>query len=428
MATVYAATHRNGKRVAVKMLHPKLSIDANIRSRFLREGYIANKVGHPGAVSVIDDDTAEDGSVYVVMDLLEGETLGGRAQRCGGKLEPGEVLSMADQLLDVLAAAHDRGIIHRDIKPENVFVTREGQVKVLDFGIARMKELSTNSTATKAGSTMGTPAYMPPEQARGRWEDVDPRSDLWAVGATMYTLLTGRLVHEAHTVNEQLLAAMTAKAPSISTVVQGLPPEMIELIDSSLAFDKQDRWTDARTMQNVLRVVYQALIGNPISTAPRLTVPEIAIANTLSSSPAMPGDRSASTGKAMVIGPTGVDGSRGRARRRPILLAVAAASLVVIIGVIITIKMTSGTAQGLASASSTSGTVEQRPSASAPTPAQPQSSAVSIDQPPTVVTPTPPAKPDAGPGKRTGLLPGAQPSVTTLPPKPVVPDMDKRTR
>jgi len=166
-----------------------------------------------------------------VMDLLEGETLDGRAQRCGGKLDPSEVLSMADQLLDVLAAAHDKGIIHRDPKPENVFVTREGQVKVLDFGIARVKELSTASTATRAGSTMGTPAYMPPEQARGRWDEVDARSDLWAVGATMFTLLTGKLVHEAATTNEQLLAAMTATAPSISSVLQGLPLQAIELIE-----------------------------------------------------------------------------------------------------------------------------------------------------------------------------------------------------
>jgi serine/threonine-protein kinase len=408
------------------MLHRELSIDASIKGRFLREGYVANKVGHAGAVSEIDDDTAEDGAVYLVMDLLEGETLDGRAQRGGGKLDPSEVLAMADQLLDVLAAAHDKGIVHRDIKPENVFITREGVIKVLDFGIARVKELSTASTATRAGSTMGTPAFMPPEQARGRWEEVDARSDLWAVGATMHTLLTSRLVHEAHTVNEQLLAAMTAKAPSISAIVLGLPPQAIELIDRSLAFDRKDRWPDARTMQNALRIAYQALIGNPIATAPKLTVPEIAMANTLAASPGMPAGRPPTTAKAMVSGQTGVDGSKGRSNRLPMLVAVAAASFIAAVGVVITIMMTSGVAQAPASTPSISVASEVRPELTAPPSAPPQPNVVSIEYFPTVTATVAPAKPDAGPGKKLGSTAPTQASATPIPPKPVEADMDKR--
>src|ERR1019366_956817 len=192
MASVYAATHRNGSRAAVKLLHPELMLHSEVRARFLREGYAANAVGHDGCVKVIDDDTAEDGALYLVTELLDGETLEDRRVRAGGKLSEDEVLSIADQLLDVLAAAHEKGGVHRDIKPENIFVTRAGQVKVLDFGIARLRELSTKSTATKTGTTMGTPVYMPPEQALGQWDHVDGRSDLWAVGATMFHLLTGR--------------------------------------------------------------------------------------------------------------------------------------------------------------------------------------------------------------------------------------------
>ena len=209
MAAVYAATHRNGSRVAMKILHPELSTHHEVRTRFLREGYAANAVGHEGAVRVTDDDVAEDGSAFLVMELLDGETLEDRRIRSGGQLGEDEVLSVADQLLDVLVAAHAKGVIHRDIKPDNIFLTRSGQVKVLDFGIARLREVTSKSTATVSGATMGTPAFMSPEQARGLWDEVDGRSDLWAVGATMFNLLTGRVVHDGRTTNEQLLHAMT---------------------------------------------------------------------------------------------------------------------------------------------------------------------------------------------------------------------------
>ncbi|HEX4515419.1 MAG TPA: serine/threonine-protein kinase, partial [Polyangiaceae bacterium] len=138
MAAVYRATHRNGHRVAVKILHPELSISEDVRARFLREGYVANKVDHAGAVRVIDDDVAEDGSVFLVMELLEGSTLEHRWQMAGRRLGVDEVVAWTVKLLDVLAAAHARGIVHRDIKPENLFVTERGELKVLDFGIARL--------------------------------------------------------------------------------------------------------------------------------------------------------------------------------------------------------------------------------------------------------------------------------------------------
>src|SRR5581483_9335323 len=110
------------------------------------------------------------------------------------------------QALEVLAAAHAKNVVHRDIKPENLFITRAGVLKVLDFGIARVHEARRErATSTRAGVVMGTPAFMAPEQARARWDEVDGRTDLWAVGATMFKLLTGRVVHLAETVNEQLL-------------------------------------------------------------------------------------------------------------------------------------------------------------------------------------------------------------------------------
>ena len=259
MAAVYAATHvNNGRRVAIKLLHPELSYNSEVRTRFLREGYVANKLEHPGSVAVLDDDVSEDGAAFLVMELLEGETLEDRRER-SGTLPVHEVLSLADRLLDVLAAAHDRGIVHRDIKPENVFLTREGTIKVLDFGIARMRELSSARLTLTSSGAIGTPAFMPPEQARGRWDDVGPQSDIWAVGATMFTLLAGRLVHHAETMNELMLAAMTKPAPPVASLVPGLSGAVAQLVDRALAYEINARWPSARAMQAALRAAYQSL-------------------------------------------------------------------------------------------------------------------------------------------------------------------------
>lgn len=273
MASVYAATHRNGKRVAVKMLHPEISLDAAMRQRFLREGYVANKVGHRGAVAVDDDDTTNDGAAFLVMELLEGETLDARMRRKGGKLSQAEVLSAMDQVLDTLAAAHEQGIVHRDLKPENIFMTKDGVMKILDFGIARIREMSGTSSATQTGSLMGTPAFMPPEQARGRWDDVDARSDLWAVGATMFTLLTGRLVHEAETPNEALVLAVTARARSLATIDPVVIPAVAALVDKALAYESEGRFQTAREMQAAGRAAYAAVEGS--ARMPQLSVPDV---------------------------------------------------------------------------------------------------------------------------------------------------------
>jgi serine/threonine-protein kinase len=121
-AAVYAATHRNGKRAAIKILHMELSSNEDVVKRFLREGYAANRLGHPGAVSVLDDDRADDGSVFLVMELLDGYPLD-RFTRQNQRMPLDQLVRMGDELLDVLAAAHAKGVIHRDIKPENVLIT-----------------------------------------------------------------------------------------------------------------------------------------------------------------------------------------------------------------------------------------------------------------------------------------------------------------
>ena len=261
MAAVYAATHRNGKRVALKMLHPELSSLDHMKQRFLDEGYAANRVGHLGAVSVLDDGVAEDGAVFLVMDLLEGETLDERLRRVD-TLEPMEAVRIADAVLDVLVAAHRQGVVHRDVKPDNIFMTSDGSIKLFDFGIARVSEPVRQYT-TRLGETMGTPAFMPPEQARGRWNEIDGRTDLWAVGATMFFALCGRPVHEAETINEQLLSAMTREAPSIGDIVPDLPAPLVAVIHRALAFEKTDRWADASAMQTALQAVRATMEASP---------------------------------------------------------------------------------------------------------------------------------------------------------------------
>jgi Protein kinase domain len=262
MAAVYAATHRNGKRVAVKMLHAEMSHDADVKRRFLQEGYAANTIQHEGAVSVLDDDVAPDGSAFIVMELLEGETVEQRWERKGQRLDVREVLAIVDQLLDVLAAAHAKSVVHRDVKPENLFLTRAGQLKVLDFGIAKVFEAQrSKGTATKVGVVMGTPAFMAPEQARARWDEVDGRTDLWAVGATMFTLLTGRHVHEGQSGNEQLILSATTPATTLAQVDATVPPAVVAIVDRALAFDRAARWADAASMRQAVGVALAALGG-----------------------------------------------------------------------------------------------------------------------------------------------------------------------
>jgi len=273
MSTVYEARHRNGKLVAVKILHPHLAAHPRSKKRFLREGFLANQVGHPGAVSVLDDDVDDDGTVFLVMELLHGETLAKRIE-LQGKLGLSEVLAMTEEILGVLVAAHEKGIVHRDLKPGNIFLTTTGEVKVLDFGIARLRQVAPrlpDSFSTQLGGLLGTPGFMAPEQARGAWDEVDGRTDLWALGALMFNVLTGRAVHRGSTPNELMIAAATQAAPPVGQCIP-LPVGVAEIIDRALRLDPDDRWPDASTMRGALARVWRDSdaidsIDNPVAAA-----------------------------------------------------------------------------------------------------------------------------------------------------------------
>jgi eukaryotic-like serine/threonine-protein kinase len=211
---------------------------------------------------VIDDDVTEDVLVYLVYERLEGRALDEELTHRGGSILPWEALGIADAVLDVLASAHAKGIVHRDVKPENVFLLAGGGIKVLDFGIAKARNTPAGAKATQVGAVFGTPGFMPPEQARGRTEQVDARTDVWAAGATLYVMVTGKKLHDAATTNESLLRAMVEAVPPVQTVLPSLPCEVASILDKALAFEPSARWQDAQSMQAALRQAWATLYAS----------------------------------------------------------------------------------------------------------------------------------------------------------------------
>ena len=256
MAAVYVANHKIGRRDAIKILHREVAQQPDMLARFEQEAHAVNRFHHPGAVEIRDIDVAEDGSPFLVMELLSGESLSERAQRLGG-LPLDEVHRHTDELHDVLAAAHARGIIHRDNKLDNLFVQTDGSLKVLDFGIARIRDGVPLMMRTRAGATLGTAPYMPPEQIKGM--DIDARADLFAVGATMFRLIAKRRIHEAKNETEMLLKMASQPAPPLLSVAPDVPLGVGLVVDRALRFDRDLRYPDALTMQADVRALRAGL-------------------------------------------------------------------------------------------------------------------------------------------------------------------------
>ncbi len=247
MATVFAATHRNRSRGALKLLHAEVAADRTMRERFLREGRIANRVEHPARVAVIDDDVSDGGEPFLVMELLVGATLAERLRARGGTLPLEETLAIFDVVLDLLAACSAVQVVHRDIKPGNVFLESAGAVRVLDFGVARLRDRD-GAEATRAGTALGTPSFMSPEQALGQ-EGIDGRADLFSVGACIYTCLTGERLHAAESETEAYVKSATQAATSIARAAPDLPAPIVAFVDRALAFDRKRRFADAPAMR-----------------------------------------------------------------------------------------------------------------------------------------------------------------------------------
>jgi serine/threonine-protein kinase len=244
MGKVYSATHPLiGKRAAIKVLHPALSVDPDAVERFVQEARAVNQIGHPNIVDIFAFGTLPDGRCYFVMEQLRGESLATRIDRAALPIE--DVLSILDSIAIALEAAHRKGIVHRDLKPDNVFLADvEGgkpAVKLLDFGIAKLTHKDAGAKRTQTGNVMGTPAYISPEQARG--EGVDHRTDLYAFGAVAYELLTNELVFPATNAADMLAQHLFTPPPSVLTRRPDIDPELDALITSLLAKDMNERPT-----------------------------------------------------------------------------------------------------------------------------------------------------------------------------------------
>jgi serine/threonine-protein kinase len=252
MGAVYLAENVDiGKKVAIKILLPEIAKDDEALRRFKTEARAAAAIGHPNIAEVIDFGTTAEGGAFLVMEYLQGETLGGRLRRAG-PLEVETVGWIAEELLAAVAAAHSKGVIHRDLKPDNVFLVEQPvrAVKVLDFGVSKFREQGQVSI-TRTGVVMGTPAYMSPEQARGA-KDVGPASDLYAVGTVLYEALAGAPVFRGDSYNEVLAKVLTEPHPPLLNLRPGLPPPVVALIDRLLAKSVADRPADAQQARALL--------------------------------------------------------------------------------------------------------------------------------------------------------------------------------
>jgi serine/threonine protein kinase/tetratricopeptide (TPR) repeat protein len=267
MGEVYRARDmRLGREVAVKVLPALSAGSADAMLRFEREAQAVAALSHPNVLSLHDFGN-EGGVSYAVMELLEGETL--RERLSASAVPPRRAVEYAQQMARGLAAAHDRGIVHRDLKPDNVFLTRDGIVKILDFGLARPADERASSgsgpqaSLTESGTVVGTPGYMSPEQIRGK--PVDQRSDLFALGVILYEMLTGVRAFQGENAVETMMAVL--QNDPILSAGRGVPPELSEIVLHSLEKSPEDRFQSARDLAFALQREPSSPKGSASATA-----------------------------------------------------------------------------------------------------------------------------------------------------------------
>ncbi|MFB6373645.1 MAG: serine/threonine protein kinase, partial [Bradymonadaceae bacterium] len=250
IGAVYRATNSAGQPVAVKIMHEHIKTNENLRDRFMREATILDQVDHPNSIEVYGTGEAETGEKYFVMELLEGEEVAAIWSR-EGAFEVEKAFKIAAQTLDCLEAYHQAEVLHRDLKPSNLFVTHEGLVKLLDFGLARFRV--EGLPKTRGGVTMGTPAYMAREQALGRQEKIDVRTDVFGIGAVLYELISGRTIHEIDSVEATLVQAATSRPDPLSTHAPDVPEAAAAIVDKAVNHDRADRYQSAGEMRDAIR-------------------------------------------------------------------------------------------------------------------------------------------------------------------------------
>src|SRR5271168_667516 len=249
MGEVFRARDTRLKReVAIKVLPQAISLDSDRLRRFEQEALATAALNHPNILAVFDIGTS-DGSPYVVSELLEGETL--RERLRSGPVVVRKALDYALQIAHGLAAAHEKGIIHRDLKPENLFLTKDGRVKILDFGLAKLTQpdsgthtsLPTQTQATEAGVVMGTAGYMSPEQVRGT--AVDPRSDIFSFGAILYEMISGKRAFHGETAADTMSAILREEPAELSETNRNVSPALERMVQHCLEKNPEQRFHSA---------------------------------------------------------------------------------------------------------------------------------------------------------------------------------------
>ncbi len=287
MGAVFEASHaRLPRHFAIKLLSAEVAEEASILDRFQREAEIASSLGHENITQVFDINRTEDGVPYMVLELLEGEDLSDFLDKNGRLGLPGTV-GLLDQVASGLEAAHAKGIVHRDLKPQNLFLCRrQGRpdlVKILDFGISKITHSETH--ATRTGAILGTPNYMSPEQADGRPDDIDSRTDIFAMGAILYECLTGRRAFQGPTLMGTLYQICHGEPEPLPEIVTGVPEGVVAAIAHALAKAKDERTPTIGQLRDemvaacppeVVAALGQAGRRTPVTGVPVIAAPSVA--------------------------------------------------------------------------------------------------------------------------------------------------------
>ena len=262
MAEVYLARDRLLERmVAIKILFPEFATDPSFVARFRREAQAAANLNHPNIVGVYDWGK-ERGTYYIVMEFVDGRSVSDII-RTDGPIEPKRAASIAADVAAALGFAHRKGVVHRDVKPGNVLITKSGEVKVADFGIARAMTATSEDNLTQTGSVMGTATYFSPEQAQGK--PVDARSDLYSLGVVLFEMVSGRPPFHADSPVAIAYKHVQEPIPSLAEKVPEVPRDYVAITERALAKDPDDRYPDAAEMRaDLLRFCD----GRPLAGAP----------------------------------------------------------------------------------------------------------------------------------------------------------------